>query len=93
MANAGEGMDTKLLKKFIRKRYYIPLLESDNDIDIQIKNIMNNLIENDEVQTKTYNSTKYEWHSAWQKLSRVLIKINQLRVNNFYYKPLKVIRE
>lgn len=90
MADAGESNDCILLTKIIKEGKFLEIYSDDSYLDIIIKNKMNHLVSIDEIKYFTWNNKKYPSHSAWSKMDKVLIKINQLRQKNLYYKPLKI---
>jgi len=91
MANAGNSKDCLLISNLIKLGNTIKIYDNDHFCAIKIKTLINNLIESDRITNKTYNSKiKYVYHSAWEKKHKILIKINQIRVNNFYYKDINL---
>lgn len=89
MANAGYSSDCILLTKLIQEQKQIKILPTDNDVEIIIKNKLNNLVLNDVISNFSLNDKKYLTHSAWEHKSKVLIKINQIRIKNWYFSKLK----
>jgi|JFJP01.1.fsa_nt_gi hypothetical protein len=89
MANCGYSADKKLIADAIKSGKTLDIKEKDNSIIILFKNKINALLLEDTVSNHEYNGHKYEFHSAWNKLSRLLIKLNQIRQKNMYYKSIE----
>lgn len=82
--------DKKLIRYLICNSEYIRIHESDNEIAVIIKTMINNLISEDMIFKEyiRYMNYKYIRHTAYEKLGILLNKINQIRQKNLYYKPL-----
>lgn len=90
MADAGFSADKKFVDKYLHENKYVPIQPDDNPIVIEIKNNINDVIKNDKLIPKSYNNHKYYYHTAWEnKYGKLLIKINQLRVKNWFWDKLK----
>lgn len=93
MANAGESSDCRLLTKLIKEGKTLPHRDEDSYLDWRIKHIMNKIVESDKV-TKSYcpsiRKKTIIHHSAWSRMHKALIKINQIRQKNMYYTPLVI---
>lgn len=86
MANNGNSSDYKIFRNHLWKDKLIPILETDNDIDLKLKNKMNFLIDKWGYQLRQsgYNNEMYH------ELKNIVININQIRQKYWYFKPLKI---
>lgn len=89
MANAGEGQDTLLLKWMIQTGTLLPIYPDENWLDYKIKTILNKVVEYDVIGTSYWNGYSSITHTAWRTMNKALLKVNQIRVNNLHYEPLK----
>jgi len=89
MANCGYSADNKLISNAILQGKLLVINDNDDNIAILIKNKINVLISNDSTSKCEYNGHKYISHTAWIHKYRTLIKINQIRQKNMYYKPIE----
>ncbi len=92
MANAGRHNDTRILKKMIYEGLLIKITDKDyhsNPATVwRIKKLFNDIVQHDEAYNHKYNGKKYIAHSAWRKVDKALIRINQWRFNNWCFEPL-----
>jgi hypothetical protein len=89
MTNAGFSPDCKIIKETLSNGKFLKVNDSDTPLEIKIKVMINRLVLDDETINRTYgNGVKYQYHSSWSKIYSVLIKINQLRLKNWFFKPI-----
>ena len=90
MANAGYSNDKKLIRSRMDSGKLIKLYPDDDKLQIIFKNYINNLISNDVITNEFYCGKNYLVHSSWKYVCKTLIKINQLRIKNWYFKEIKL---
>jgi hypothetical protein len=91
MANAGHSKDNKLVKQLLKTGKILPINYNEPDFVTKIKLLINDLVLNDKILTRTLpwgKHEKYEYHSAWERQTKVMIKINQIRIRNWYFNKL-----
>ena len=86
MANNGNSVDKKIFQSHLWKDKLIPILPTDNEIDIKLKNKMNYLIDKWGYTIKQvgYNNEMY------RELNNLPINTNQIRQKNWYFTNLKI---
>ena len=89
MANTGYSSDCKLFRYCIAESKLIKILNSDNFIELKLKEIINNLVRNDVISNRYYYGGKYDFHSSWNFKGNALLRMNQIRTKYWYFKPLK----
>ena len=88
MADAGFSSDNKLIRNMIRENKLLNINSDDVGFIVDIKQRMNNLILEDTIKNSSFCGRKTEYHTAWGKSYRLLIKINQIRQKNWYFNPI-----
>lgn len=89
MANAGRSSDSLLVKRLIKEGKYIKHYPGERWCVWDMKNRINKLILDDVVHNERYNGKNYEVHSAWRHTTRLMIKLNQIRLHEWYFDKLK----
>jgi len=92
MADAGFSSDYLLVRELIQNGKTLEINKDDCHLDKLIKAKINDVIVND-IVTKHYDSSmKYEyyWHTAYNRVFKLMIKINRIRQRNWYFKKLTV---
>ena len=84
MADDGRSRDKKLLNHLQSKKLNLIIFLDDDPIEKQIKNLMNEYVNLDWVGYLKYNQNIHKQH-------KIEIKINQLRIKNWYFKPIEII--
>lgn len=90
MPRTRNKQDNTLVKSLILKSKLLKIYDSDDELAVKLKTIINDLIYSD-VLYKEYNrymKYKYIRHTAWKDKNVLLNKMNQIRQRNLYYKPL-----
>lgn len=88
MADAGYSADNKLVVKLINEGKFIPIAQDDLPIVKEIKSKINNLVAEDKPKNSCYMGKTYIYHTAFEKMTRVLIKINQIRQKNWFFEKV-----
>lgn len=88
MANAGYSNDNKLVTRLIKTGKQLSMNPTDPPYLVYIKTLINDLVINDVPEPHTWQGKKYYSHSAWVRSTKVLIKINQIRQRNWYWKNI-----
>lgn len=90
MSNAGNSSDAILFDKKIKGDILVLYVKGESCHQRTLKHMMNDVLFTDEVKLgPSYNGKSYHYHTAWCKKSRLLIKMNQYRLHNWYFLPLK----
>ena len=84
----GSSSDCKLMKKAISSGKCLKVNDTDTSLEIKFKTMINHLVLEDELIYYNFNGKKISYHSSYRKKSKVLIKINQLRLKNWFFKPI-----
>lgn len=88
MANAGNHPDTKLIEKMIIEEKLIKISTTDHAIAVRIKRMFNKIVSNDILTNSNNNGHRSVKHSAWRKLNKLSLTVNQIRFRSFYFEPL-----
>lgn len=88
MANAGNHNDTRLLGRMIREGKLIKISPDDHPVLVKIKERFNDLVLNDDIVRSTYMGQKWDRHTAWNRVGKTLIWLNQLRFKHWYFENI-----
>lgn len=80
--------DNVLICELIHEQKQIKILATDSIIEIKIKKLINELIFNDILTTRTFNGKPYITHSAWFNKDKTLNKINQIRFKHWFFSKI-----
>jgi len=89
MANAGYSADKKFISQCIRDNKLLVIKPEEHPIIQDFKQRINVLLIEDEIKWyPSFNGKKYAVHTAWGRKYQLLIKINQIRMKNWFWDRL-----
>ena len=88
MANAGYSSDYKLIRHSLDYGKILKIKSDDYYLQKYLKEYVNKLILGDVVTNECWNGKNYLRHSSWDNVSKTAIKMNQLRLRHWYFKPI-----
>jgi len=88
MGNNGNSNDKKFITEAIYGGKLLRINKNEPCVTRIIKEKINFLIINDRVTTIKHNGKKYDTHSAYYGMYKLLIKINRLRLKNWFWDKL-----
>lgn len=88
MANAGNHNDTRLIKKMILEGKLIKISPDDSAVLVMIKERFNDIVIHDDIVRNTFMGKKYDSHTAWNRMYKTLIWLNQLRFKHFFFENI-----
>lgn len=86
MANNGDSHTYKLFREYFYKDRLIPILESDNEMELLLKNKINSFISKHGYNFKSRNYTA----EMYRQKKNLIININQIRMKYWNFAPLKI---
>lgn len=86
MANNGNSSDYKIFRNHLCKDKLLPVLETDNKIDLLLKNKINIFIEKHGYEARR----GMYFNHFFEEKRNLVINLNQIRQKYWYFKPLKI---
>lgn len=66
----------------------IKILPTDNPVLVKIKERFNDIVITDDIVRNTFMGKKCDSHTAWKRIDKTLIWLNQLRFKHFYFESI-----
>jgi len=88
MANAGYSADKKFITEAIRSGKLLDVKSTEQPLIQIFKEKINFLIKNDDITAHKFDGKKYYSHSAWGGMYQLLVKMNQIRMKNWFWDKL-----
>jgi hypothetical protein len=88
MADAGYSADKKFIAEAIRSGKLLHSTKEEHPIIQSFKHRINFLLLDDVLTPHKYDGKKYYSHSAWGGMYQLLVKMNQIRMKNWFWDKL-----
>jgi hypothetical protein len=72
----------------IREGKLIKISPDDHPVLVKIKNRFNDIVINDDIVRNTFMGKKCDSHTAWRRVDKTLIWLNQLRIKHWYFETI-----
>lgn len=82
--------DNELMRKCIYRDIVLPIAKDDCKVDKKIKGLINTLVLNNVTTNHSWNGKTYYRYSSLWDTGKALLKCNQIRFKNWYFKPVKI---